>query len=87
MAYDKVTKIDAIAKRKAWTKTHLGKLEEYRRTAPLVYTPLEYQRPLNNRQRRAKSASLIGYGDASNRLNTSFPAQVRVQYGAGDARK
>jgi hypothetical protein len=87
MAYDKVTKIDAIAKRKAWTKTHLGVLEEYRRTTPLEYQPLAHHRPLNNRQRRAKSACLIGYGDASNRMNTSWPSAVRVQYGAGDARK
>lgn len=87
MAYDKVTKIDAIAKRKAWTKTHLGKLEEYRRSAPLEYQPLGYQRPLNNRQRRAKSAALIGYGDASNRQQTSWPTKVRVQYGSGTAIK
>jgi hypothetical protein len=30
MAWDKVTKIDSIAKRKAWSKANQGKLSEYR---------------------------------------------------------
>ena len=30
MAWDKVTKIDSIAKRKAYTKENLGKLVEYK---------------------------------------------------------
>jgi hypothetical protein len=29
MAWDKVTKVDSIAKRKAWTRSNLGKLLEH----------------------------------------------------------
>ena len=36
MAWDKVTKIDSIAKRKAWTKSNLGKHVEYADTMKKV---------------------------------------------------
>ena len=36
MAWDKVTKVDSIAKRKPWTKSNIGKQLEYSDTYKLV---------------------------------------------------
>ena len=91
MAWDKVTKIDAIAKRKPYTRSHLGKLLEYAGTRHIV--PEEFVRPrliLTNKQKRAKSKDFnvtMHIRAGGNRSSTSWPTQPRVQYGSGDARK
>ena len=103
MAWDKVTKIDSIAKRKPYTREHQGMLCEYngigkRMVVRAAEQPIR-KLILTNKQRRAKNAQLLGQrigvnetckrfvGDAGYKLATSWPTSQRVNYGAGDARK